>query len=180
MKDKAIFLDRDGVINLDKGYVHKIEDLEYEKNSILGLQSLSKLGYKIIIMTNQSGVGRGIFEEKLFHYFTRHLIRELQEKGVKIERKYYYCLHHPDAGCSCRKPKPLMLQMAANDFNLDLSQCYFIGDRGTDIEFGKNCGCKTIMVMTGKQELKETKEKPDYVAQDLLDAAQYITQNDKN
>ncbi len=148
---KNVFLDRDGVINenyLNRGYVCTWSDLIFINNSLEAISILSQNGFNIYIVTNQSGIGRGFFtEEQLFETHAR-MIEAIQSAGGHIE-KIYYCPHHPDDGCECRKPKPGMLHQAANDNNVDLSVTHFIGDSTTDIEAAAAAGAIPVLVLTG-------------------------------
>lgn len=176
--NKAIFLDRDGTINKDYDYVFKIADLIFLPNALLGLQKLSSLDYKMIIITNQSGIGRGYYTERDYQQFRKEMHMQLKSAKVNIDAEYF-CPHHPKKGlgkykiyCDCRKPKSGMLEKAAQEFNLDLKKCWFIGDRISDIECGNNVGCKTIQVLTGYKKIKITEA--DYVAKDLVESANII------
>lgn len=151
---KALFLDRDGVINIDKNYVHKIEDFEpIEKNLNLIKQILAKDDYLVFIITNQAGIARGYYTEEEFLDFQKFIENFLLQNGIKVE-KTYYCPHHPtDAKikkylkiCKCRKPKAGMLIQAANDYNLDLKNSIFIGDSDTDQEAAEKVGCLFIKI----------------------------------
>lgn len=172
---KAIFFDRDGTINIDKGYVHKIKDFEFIPKAINALQLLSKTDYKLIVVTTQSGIGRGFYSENDAAKVNDYMRSELRKHDVEIA-KTYICPHSPDAGCSCRKPKTGLLESAAKDFNLKLKDCYVIDDKTAGIKMGKNAGCKTILVLTGKagNERGKFKVKPDFIAKDLYGAARYI------
>ncbi len=165
----GVFLDRDGTINVDKEYVHKIEDLEFIPGVLEALTKLAKTDYKIIIITSQSGIGRGFYTQRDYEIFTKHMLEEIEKHGGRIDR-IYYCPHHPDAGCDCRKPKPKLILDGAKDFDIDLSKSYMIGDKKADVDMGRNAGCKTISVMTGKGEKSEA----DYAAKNLVDAIDAI------
>jgi D,D-heptose 1,7-bisphosphate phosphatase len=176
--NKAIFLDRDGTINKDSGYTFKIEDLVFLPNVISGLKELSKLNYKLIIITNQSGIGRGYYAEEDYDQFRDEMHKRLKNSRVDIDAEYF-CPHHPTEGlgkykihCNCRKPKSGMLEKAAEDFNLDLGKCWFIGDRTNDIKCGNKTGCKTIQVLTGYEKIKIIEA--DYMVKDLLESAKII------
>ena len=138
---KALFLDRDGVINVEVNYLHKIEDFKF----IDGIFDLCKyyinLGFIIIVVTNQSGIARGYYTEKDFNILTLWMISEFKKKGIEIKR-VYYCPHHPNfsAKCSCRKPEAGMLLEAKKDFNIDLKKSIMIGDKERDIEASLNAG----------------------------------------
>ena len=170
----AVFLDRDGIIVEDKGFVHKLEDFKLIKNAVEGLILLKN--YKLFIVTNQSGIGRGHYRIEDFLKFNNHLIEELKKHNINIE-KTYYCPHKPEDNCGCRKPNTKFLDEAAKDFNVDLKSSFVIGDRKSDFEMGKNAGCKTIHVLTGRRANFNNEFQPDYVAKDLLDAAEWIKEN---
>ncbi|WP_321778888.1 D-glycero-beta-D-manno-heptose 1,7-bisphosphate 7-phosphatase [Sulfurimonas sp.] len=142
--NKALFLDRDGVINIEKDYLYKIEDFEF----ICGIFELCKyyqnLGYIIIVVTNQSGIAREYYDKNDFNRLTSWMIDEFLKKDIKI-KKVYYCPHHPNISgtCDCRKPKSGMLIEAKNDFDIDLKNSILIGDKERDIEAGLNAGLLT-------------------------------------
>lgn len=175
----AIFLDRDGTINIDKDYVHKIEDWEFLPHALEGLQILSQREYKLVIVTNQSGIGRGYYTqhdmEKLHNYVTSLL----KEKNIEIAG-IYFCPHTPSDKCICRKPETELLKKAAEDLNINISDSYFIGDKTCDIKMGRDSGCKTIMVQTGKGGKDgEYDVIPDFIVHDLYEAAKLIVKGEK-
>lgn len=172
---KTVFIDRDGVIVEDIGYHHKLEDLKIVPNAIEGLKLLKN--YKLIIVTNQSGIGRGHYTIKDFESFNNHLIETLKKHKIKIE-KTYYCPHKPEDNCECRKPKTKFLDDAKKEFKIDLKESFVIGDRKSDFEMGKNAGCRIIHVLTGNGANFNNEFKPDYIANDLVDAAEWILKND--
>lgn len=148
---KTVFLDRDGVINENhhnRGYVCNRSDLVFINNSLEAISILSQNGFSIYIVTNQSGIGRGLFTEDQLSEIHASMNEAIQRADGHIER-IYYCPHHPDDGCECRKPKPGMLHQAANDNNIDLSECHFIGDSSTDLEAADAAGAIPILVLTG-------------------------------
>lgn len=179
--NKAVFLDRDGTINVDKGYVYKVEDFEFEKGAIEGLKVLQHSGYQLIIITGQSGIGRGYYLEDDYHKFMEHMYQQLAKHNVRISGEYF-CPHHPEKGigryevdCECRKPKTRMLEKAVQDHHIDLPDSWVIGDKTDDIEMGRRAGCRTILVKTGKAGKDGNFEvKPDYTAENLLEAAKYM------
>ena len=128
MNKKALFIDRDGTINKDCPYCHNISDLELYHDAIKIMREYQEKGYMIIIITNQSGIGRGYFSEKEFHIFNNEILRVLKTKGVHIT-KTYYCPHTPSDKCNCRKPKIGMINQAMGDFDIDLINSLIIGDR---------------------------------------------------
>src|SRR3989338_8270804 len=173
---KAVFIDRDGTIVEDTGYIHKAEDFKLLPNAIEGLRKLRK--FMIFIVTNQSGIGRGIYKLEDFKRFNDRVIYELGKHKIKIE-KIYYCPHKPEDNCDCRKPKTKFLKDAEKDFEIDLKKSYVIGDRKIDFEMGKAAGCATIHVWTGKVIKHKNEINPDYSAKDLVDAAQWIVKKSK-
>lgn len=183
-KQKAVFLDRDGVLNIDKHLIHKPEDLELYPFAAQAVKRINNAGYLAIVVSNQSVVARNLCTINELEYIHKKLETLLGFEGAKLDR-IYYCPHHPDKGfpeenpafkieCPCRKPKSGMIYQAARDFNINLAESYLIGDSERDIIAGKNAGCKTIGVMTGKGVKKAT-VLPDYFFHDLGEAARFIT-----
>lgn len=151
VQNKVIFIDRDGVINVDPigDYVKSWEQFRFHDDVVAGLKRLVQQGFKIILVSNQAGVGDGVYPEAALWEVHRKMIESLKEAGVPIENAYY-CLHGKEAGCDCRKPKSgLFLQAAQNGLVFNRARTYFIGDKKTDIDAGKNFGLKTILVRTG-------------------------------
>lgn len=186
MACKAVFLDRDGTINEEVGYVNHLERFTLLPRVGQAIRLLNQYEIKTVIITNQSGVARGYFPESLIYQ-----VHQKMQDLLKGERAYldgiYYCPHHPDVGeppyrqkCQCRKPATGLVEKAVRELNIDLSQSYMIGDRGVDIEFGHKFGVKRILVLTGygKGEWEyyrdQWKVKPDYVALGLYEAVQWI------
>lgn len=181
--NKAIFLDRDGTIIEDKGYMYKTEDLDFLPKVIAGLKKLQDNEYSLIIITNQAGIGKGFFSESDYLSFRNFLHNELKKQGVSISAEYF-CPHHLSSGlgkyridCDCRKPKTGMLEKAAKDFDLDLKECWMIGDKSSDMGAGKKAGCKTIHVLTGRE--KNPVSDSDFTAINLVEATKCIL-NHKN
>lgn len=151
--EKFVFLDRDGVINKNRNdYVKTWDEFEFLPDAKKGIKLLNDNGFKIIIITNQSVVGRGIITEKTLKDIHEKMLKELEDFGCRIE-KIYCCPHAPWDNCDCRKPKPGMLLKAVKDFNIDLKKTYFIGDNGTDEEAGKRAGCRTYLVSENRDLL---------------------------
>jgi D-glycero-D-manno-heptose 1,7-bisphosphate phosphatase len=142
---KAVFMDRDGVLIEDKGYVHRIRDVVLLPGVPEALKKLKEAGFLLIIASNQSGVGRGYFPESDMWEVDEHLRKALLREGVKIDYSYY-CPHAPDQGCDCRKPKPGMLLQAAKEHGIALSESWMVGDKESDMEAGKAAGCMTALV----------------------------------
>jgi len=138
---KAAFLDRDGVINEDYGYVGNIEKFEFKEGIFELLKFLQERGYELFIVTNQSGIARGFYSKDDFHSLMDYMINELKKRDIKIT-DYRFCPHHPDitGECECRKPKPGMILSLAKEYNIDLKKSIMIGDSLSDIKAAKNAG----------------------------------------
>ncbi|MGL4802511.1 MAG: D-glycero-beta-D-manno-heptose 1,7-bisphosphate 7-phosphatase [Cetobacterium sp.] len=173
---KVIFLDRDGTINVEKSYLHKWEDFEFEKNAIEGLKKLKDLGYEFIVVTNQSGIGRGYYTEEDLVILNNQMTEKLKEFGIEI-LECFYCPHHPEKGigkykvdCNCRKPNPGMLLEGIKKYDVDIENSFMIGDKKGDLEAGKKAGLKSILVLTGYGKKIEEEVKGNYlIAKDLLE-----------
>jgi D-glycero-D-manno-heptose 1,7-bisphosphate phosphatase len=179
---RAIFLDRDGTLNEDRGYTYQVAALRLLPGVIAGLQQIAALGFRLVICTNQSGIARGQFSEADMHAFNEALVARLAEADVEIAA-VYFSPYHPTEGVGgyrrmseCRKPRPGMLLAAARDLGLNLAESYAIGDKRSDVAAGKAAGCRTILVETGKAGRGEPEltVEPDAVARDLQHAAQLI------
>ena len=184
--EKAVFIDRDGVITEDPPhYAHKKEQLSLIPQSAEAIRLLNENGYKVIIVSNQSGIARGYYPEEDTKRFNKELEKELEKNNASIDA-IYYCPHHPTAKlknyrikCDCRKPKPGMILKASEEHNIDITKSFMIGDRKGDIVAGKNAGCKTIHVLTGvgKRELSNKGFDADYRSGNLYDAVNKIILN---
>ncbi|MHA4988244.1 D-glycero-beta-D-manno-heptose 1,7-bisphosphate 7-phosphatase [Cetobacterium somerae] len=173
---KVIFLDRDGTINVEKSYLYKWKDFEFEKNAIEGLKELKNLGYEFIVVTNQSGIGRGYYTEEDLVTLNNQMTEKLKEFGIEI-LECFYCPHHPEKGigkykvdCNCRKPNPGMLLEGIKKYDVDIENSFMIGDKKGDLEAGKKAGLKSILVLTGYGKKIEEEVKGNYlIAKDLLE-----------
>jgi D-glycero-D-manno-heptose 1,7-bisphosphate phosphatase len=139
--NKALFIDRDGVINVDKVHVFRKEEFEFTGGIFDLCSKYSEKGYLILVITNQAGIAKGIYREDDFLKLTDWMTGQFAERGIKIS-KVYHCPHHPDftGPCACRKPEPGMIIQAIKDFDLDISQCILIGDNDSDLEAGRRAG----------------------------------------
>jgi D-glycero-D-manno-heptose 1,7-bisphosphate phosphatase len=148
---KVLFLDRDGVINVDKGYVYKIEDIEFIDGIFDLCKTYQDKGYEIIIITNQAGIARGYYTEEDFIKLMDWMKKKFEKRGINI-LDVFYCPHHPDftGECSCRKPKPGMILEAAKKYNIDLKSSVLIGDKISDIEAGKRAGISKLYLLNSK------------------------------
>ncbi len=182
----AVFLDRDGTINEEMGYINHPSRFRLLPNVAGAIKRLNEAGFKVIVVTNQSGVARGYFTESLLEQVVGRMKTLLARKGAYID-KFYYCPHHPDAivpeyqkDCPCRKPKTGMVDKAVSDFSIDVNRSYCVGDRIKDVYFGHQAGLTSILVLTGygrgeyEYQRRSWKEQPDYIAPDLYNAVEWI------
>ncbi|MBI5375223.1 MAG: HAD family hydrolase [Candidatus Schekmanbacteria bacterium] len=181
----AVFIDRDGTLTVEGGYINDPNRLTLLPRSARAIRLLNKNGIKAILATNQAGIARGYFDEPTLKKTLERLNLLLAVEGAYLDG-IYYCPHHPTAGkppfrkkCSCRKPLPGMLTKAKKDFNLDLSRCFVIGDKGSDVSLARVVNAKAIIVKTGygegEIELNGSKKiSADFIADDLLDAVEWI------
>ncbi len=142
---KAIFFDRDDTLLHDSHYMYRPEQLEFIEDVFDILKQLQNKDYLLFIVTNQSGIGRGYFSEEQMHEFHGHMLKQLDQKGIKIQ-EIAFCPHSPDDKCNCRKPSPKLINELCNKYDIDKSQSYMVGDRDSDIEAGKNAGVHTFKV----------------------------------
>lgn len=173
MKNKrlkpAIFLDRDGVLSEEKSYVCTLEDFTIFSYTKECIKKIKEKGYLTIVITNQSGVARGLFSEEVLQEMNSYLIKETDVDAV------YYCPHHPQGKiekyrkeCNCRKPRTGMIEQACKDFSIDMERSYIVGDRASDILLGQNAGLTTVLVESGYgTEKLEQEVTPDYIKKDL-------------
>ena len=177
-KKGAVFLDRDGVINVPPAgrYILGWDQFRFLPDVLKTLHRLRKHGDRVIVISNQSGVGRGIMTKRQLTDITRRMAAEIRKNGGHLDA-VYYCTHHPEKGCRCRKPHPGMLKKAARRFPIDLKKSFFIGDSETDILTGRSAGCRTILVLTGRHNKKTAKHlvtQPDRISKNLTHAVRWI------
>ncbi len=170
----AVFMDRDGVIIKEKHFQHDCTRIEYIPGALEALSLLPDQLLKIIV-SNQSGVGRGYFSIRQAAEFDRCLLDDLARKGIKIDDSLF-CPHRPEDNCSCRKPNTRLFLLAQQRHSIDFEQSWMIGDKSSDIQAGKNIGAKTILVLTGYagKEPGALDVKPDYIAGDLKEAVEIL------
>jgi len=175
MSNRAVFLDRDGVLMADTNYVGHVDRVVILDHAPAALRRLQAAGYRLFVVTNQSGVGRGYFTREAVEEIHALLDRQFAAVGARVDR-YYVCPHHPEDDCACRKPKPKSLVDAAAEYDLDLAHCFMVGDRSSDIQCGQNAGTRTVLVLTGagQETLAKGTVKPDFVAADVSTAADWI------
>ncbi len=148
--NRAVFLDRDGVINIEKGYLHRIEDFEFIPGVPEAVRLLNDAGFLVVVVTNQSGVARGYYTMEEVNLLHRHIDEALAAFGARVDA-WRVCPHHPEhsSPCSCRKPLPGLLEQAAAELGIDLRGSYMIGDKVSDVEAGMAAGCRSFLVGTG-------------------------------
>ena len=180
----AVFLDRDGTINEEMGYINHIDRFVLIPGAAAAIRSINESGLQAVVVTNQSGVARGYFPKELIDQVHQKMSDLLEEEGAFLDG-IYTCTHAPPNkgepdGCGCRKPKIGMMQQAAQELNLDLEKSYVVGDRVKDVEMARKAGAKAILVLTGygKGELEflgpSSKVQADFVAKDLAEAVEWI------
>ena len=183
---KIVFLDRDGVINEFPGngnYVTKVKDFHFIPGSLEAVRELTEADFKIFIISNQAGVGKGVYSLDKLKRIDRFMTTNVVKAGGKI-RKSFYCTHRSDAGCDCRKPGIGLLRKALKSLNKTIShaqKAFFVGDTEGDIKTGHNAGCKTIFVLSGREDrryMRKWSVKPDFIVNNLKAAVQIILEHE--
>lgn len=181
MPKTGVFLDRDDTIIRDKIYLNNIADIEILPGTGDAIRALNEMGIPVIIITNQSGIARGLLDEERLNEIHLELMSMLAEQEARIDA-VYYCPHHPEGTideyrktCPCRKPEPGLLYQAAKDFCLDLNLCYMVGDKPIDVETIHRVGGKGILLTPPQNG--DTSQKPDFIARNLFEAVQWILED---
>jgi len=184
-KNRVVFLDRDGTICEEVGYLSSVEQMKLIPRSGEAVRLLNQKGYKVVVITNQAGVARGFFPEAALEGLHAEMMRQLREEGAHLDG-IYYCPHHPLDGlppyrqqCNCRKPATGLLERAAADLSLDLPSSCMIGDHFSDVECGQRAGAETILLLTGhgKEALAKREtwpRSPSFIAADLYEAVLWV------
>lgn len=177
-KQIAVFIDRDGTINQDRNYLDNAQDFEFIPGAADAIKKLNECGLKVVVITNQSGIARGILTEETLSDIHDRMVHLLATEGAYLDG-IYYCPHHPDDGCDCRKPATGMVRNAIHDLDVDIAHSYIIGDKRADVHLGHNLGLTSILVLTGygreeNEFFENEKAKPDFVADNLRHAAEWI------
>ncbi len=173
MSRPFIFLDRDGTLIEDRHYAHRVQDCVLLPCALDALRLFRGAGFGLAIVTNQSGVGRGLFEMSDVERFHERLRSDLAVGGIELDG-FYVCPHAPVEACTCRKPAPGLIERAVRELEADLASSWVIGDKTSDLELAEACGCKGALVLTGKGAEQPTPEDRILVARDLLEAARHI------
>jgi histidinol-phosphate phosphatase family protein len=171
----AVFLDRDGTINEDRGYVSDPDELVLLPGAAASIKRLNREGVKVIVITNQSGVGRGLYSAGDVRVVNQRLEELLRLDGARLDG-VYYCPHRPDEGCGCRKPETGLIVQAAEEHSIDLESSFVVGDKASDIGLAKGVNARAVLVLTGVGATEKDKldQAPDYVAEDLGAATEWI------
>ena len=186
---KAVFLDRDGTLNVDVGYLHRLEDLELFPWTADALRLLKRAGYLLIIVTNQSGIAQGLIDPGFIQICHDEMRRRLQQAGADLDA-LYYCTHHPRGAikelavdCRCRKPLPGMVEDAVRDLGVDPTQSWVVGDKWLDVNLGRAVGAKSILVRTGwgaeQEQKRPADQEVDAICDNLIHAVSHILHNDR-
>jgi histidinol-phosphate phosphatase family protein len=172
---RAVFLDRDDTLCKDVPYCRRPEDLHLLPGAGEAVSRLNKAGFVVVVITNQSGIGRGWLTEDTLKLIHAKMRKDLADFGAAVDG-IYHCPHRPDEGCECRKPKPSMVVRAVSEMGLDLKRSYTVGDRLLDVQLGRNSGTKAILVRehTPLEELSEAERLADHVSQNLTAAVDWI------
>jgi D-glycero-D-manno-heptose 1,7-bisphosphate phosphatase len=180
--DRVVILDRDGTIVVDRNYLADPQGLQFLPGAAEGLRRLHQDGYRLVVISNQSGVGRGLFSLERLQHINARLAQMVSAAGARIDG-IYCCPHRPDEHCDCRKPQTGLLQQAAHELRFDPRKAFVVGDKGSDIELGRRVGATTVLISThahhggrhgGKHSQEPAPLAADYAAADLQEAAQII------
>lgn len=170
MRRRFILLDRDGTLIYERHYLSDPEQVELLPGVVEGLTALRKLGFGLVVLTNQSGLGRWLFDLGTLHKIHERMKRLLLDHGLELDG-IYYCPHLPEDKCACRKPATGMALQAAQELDFDLAQSFMVGDKNVDVQLGKNIGAKSVLVLTGygREELATGETHPDYIIANLAE-----------
>ncbi len=170
---RFVFLDRDGTLVRDAGYTHRLEDYALLPGVVEGLRRLSEAGFRLAVVTNQSGIGRGYYDEAGYRAFEEHLEADLHAHGVSIERSYH-CPHRPEEGCPCRKPEPGLLHRARRELGAELEESFVIGDGEVDVGLARRAGCRGVVWLQPPAGPGDLRHPGVPRARDLFEAARLL------
>ncbi len=182
---KAVFLDRDGTIIEDVGYISECNQVRFFPKADEAIRLLNEHSFKVIVISNQAGVARGYFTEERVREVNKHIQESLVKQGAAVDR-FYYCPHHVDGiveeykkECYCRKPNPGMIEAAVREFDIDLKKSFLIGDKPSDVEAGCRTGCRTVLLAQEAPPSHDAGITPDYIAPDLYQAVEWVLNHPK-
>lgn len=172
MKQKTAFIDRDGTLIEEVNFLHRVEELRFFSFTNEAIKLLKQNGFRVVVVTNQSGIGRGIYTEDDMH----SIHNKIQEDLIEKLDAFYFCPHLPDFGCACRKPNLGMIEQAMRDFEIDFENSWMIGDKILDVDLGFNAKVKSALVKTGygEKSIGELTRQPEIIAENLLEAVLQI------
>ena len=173
MVTKALFLDRDGVININHGYVCTIEDFDFIDGTFETCKQLQAYGYQLIIITNQSGISRGYYSEKDFKSLTKWMLENFSKQGVNI-LDVFFCPHGPNSSCECRKPKPGMFLTAQKSYNIDMKNSWMVGDKEEDLIAAKKAGIDNTVLVRSGHPIDEQTSHAEYILKSIKDIIEVI------
>jgi len=165
---KVVFLDRDGVINIEKDYLYKIDDFEFIDGVFTSLKYLQKLGFKFVIITNQSGIGRGYYNFEQYNVLTKWMKKQFKEKGIDI-LEVYCCPHAPDENCTCRKPNIGMIEQTSKIIDIDYENSWLVGDKSSDIQTAINANIGNSIQVKSGHKFNEENSKANYIVDSIKD-----------
>ena len=168
-RQRAVFLDRDGVINKEVGYLHKIEDFEFIDGVFEACKHFQALGYKLIIITNQSGIARGYYQEEDFHILTKWMLTQFANQGIDI-LYVSFCPHGPESSCKCRKPQPGMLIEARDKFDIDMKNSWMIGDKEADVGAANAAGINNTILVKSGHTIDQANSKAKFILKSIKKA----------
>jgi len=170
---KIVFLDRDGVINIEKDYLYRVDDFEFIEGVFSSLKYLQKLGFKFVIITNQSGIGRGYYNFEQYKELTKWMKEQFKQQGIDIV-EVYCCPHAPDENCTCRKPNISMIEQASKIIDIDHDNSWLIGDKNSDIQTAINANIKNTIQVRSGHKFEDENSKADYIIDSIKDVPNII------
>lgn len=181
LKRRAVFLDRDGTLNVEKSYLHRYSDWEWIPGAIEAIKTFNRAGFLVVVVTNQAGIARGHYGENEVRELHARISQDVAEVGGRIDA-IYFCPHHTDFGpernCECRKPRPGMLLQAQKDLDIDMASSYMIGDKALDVAAGLSAGVQPILVLTGYgKEERCLLAEGSICAESIVDASAWVVSN---
>ena len=173
MPIKTIFLDRDGVINKEVGYLHKIKDFKFIDGVFDACLYFQSIGYQLVIVTNQSGIGRGYYDEDAFHIVNNWMLSQFKNQGVSI-LDVFFCPHGPESNCNCRKPKPGMFNQANDKYGIDMKNSWMIGDKEADIKAANSAGVNNTIIVKSGHTINERNSNATYIIDSIAQVKEVI------